>query len=82
MQWVRNAEVADEVRLRKGRQVLEFRLRALPETERPPLLNAYLERYRPMVQQFFPVPVGSLVEAFTALAHCYPVFELQTKAQG
>ena len=79
-QWVRNAEVAGEVRLRKGRQVLEFRLRALSEAERPPVLKAFLDRFHRMVQQFFPVPAGSPVEVFASLAHRYPVFELLTKA--
>src|SRR6266850_7429164 len=45
-QWVRNAEVAGEVRLRKGRQVRKFRLRVLSEVERPPILKAYLDQFR------------------------------------
>src|SRR5262249_10413415 len=66
-QWVRNAEVAGEIRLRKGRQIMEFRLRALSIDERPPILKADLDRYRRMAQQFFPVPAGSPVEAFVSL---------------
>jgi deazaflavin-dependent oxidoreductase (nitroreductase family) len=38
-QWVRNAEVAGVVRLRKGRQGHAFRLRALSEVERPPMMS-------------------------------------------
>ena len=75
-QWVRNAEVAGEVRLRKGRQMQQFQLRALPEAERPPVLKAYLDRFRREVQRFFPVPAGSPVEAFVPLAPRYPAFEL------
>jgi deazaflavin-dependent oxidoreductase (nitroreductase family) len=75
-QWVRNAEVAGEVRLRKGRQVREFRLRALSEAERPPILKAYLDQFRREVQRFFPVPAESPVEVFASLAHRYPAFEL------
>lgn len=75
-QWVRNAEVAGEVRLRKGRRVQEFRLRALAEAERPPVLKAYLNRFRREVQRFFPVPAGSPVEAFVPLAPRYPAFEI------
>lgn len=75
-QWVRNAGVAGEVRLRKGRRVQEFRLRALSEAERPPVLKAYLDRFRREVQRFFPVPAGSPVEAFVPLAPRYPAFEL------
>jgi deazaflavin-dependent oxidoreductase (nitroreductase family) len=75
-QWVRNAEVAGEIRLRKGRRVQAFRLRALVEAEQPPILKAYLDRFRREVQRFFPVPAGSPVEAFTSLAPRYPAFEL------
>jgi deazaflavin-dependent oxidoreductase (nitroreductase family) len=79
-QWVRNAEVAGEVRLRKGRQVQQFRVRALSEAERPPILKAYLDRFRREVQRFFPVPAGSPVEVFVSLAPRYPAFELMTNA--
>jgi deazaflavin-dependent oxidoreductase (nitroreductase family) len=75
-QWVRNAEVAGKVCLRKGRRVQKFRLRVLSEAERPPILKAYLDQFRREVQRFFSVPAGSPVEAFTPLAHRYPAFEL------
>jgi deazaflavin-dependent oxidoreductase (nitroreductase family) len=75
-QWVRNAEVAGEVCLRKGRQVQKFRLRALSEAERSPILKAYLDQFRREVQRFFSVPAGSPVEAFAPLAQRYPAFEL------
>jgi deazaflavin-dependent oxidoreductase (nitroreductase family) len=81
-QWVRNAGVAGVVRLRKGRQVQAFRLRALSEAEPPPILQAYLEQFRREVQRFFPVPAGSPVEAFAPLAPRYPVFELLPNAAG
>jgi deazaflavin-dependent oxidoreductase (nitroreductase family) len=79
-QWVRNAEVAGKVRLRRGRQVQEFQLRALSEAERPPILKAYLDRVRREVQQFFPVPAGSSVEMFAPIAPRYPTFELLSNA--
>jgi hypothetical protein len=75
-QWVRNAEVAGEVTLRRGRQVRHFRLRALSDAEKPPILKAYLERFRREVQRYFPLPAGSPVEAFVPLAPRYPAFEL------
>ena len=75
-QWVRNAEVTGEVRLRKDRQVRKFRLRALSAAERPPILKAYLDQFHREVQRFFSVPAGSPVEAFVPLAHHYPAFEL------
>jgi hypothetical protein len=77
-QWVRNAEVAGVIRLRKGRQVQEFGLRALAEAERPVILKAYLDRFHREVQRFFPLPAGSPVEMFVALAPHYPAFELRS----
>jgi deazaflavin-dependent oxidoreductase (nitroreductase family) len=75
-QWVRNAEVAGEVTLRRGRQSESYRIRALADSEKAPILKAYLDSFRREVQRFFPVPAGSSVEAFGALAGRYPAFEL------
>jgi deazaflavin-dependent oxidoreductase (nitroreductase family) len=76
-QWVRNAEAAGEVALKKGSFHRSFRLRAVPEAERPELLKAYLDRFKTTVQRYFPVPAGSNPQAFAAIAANYPVFELQ-----
>lgn len=75
-QWVRNAEIAGEVVLRKGRTRERFRLRPVPRGEKPAILSAYLDRFRPTVQRYFPVPAGSGPEALAKLADRYPVFEL------
>lgn len=75
-QWVRNAEAAGEVTLKKGSSRQIFALQAVPEAARPPYLKAYLDRFRREVQRYYPVPAGSPVEAFVALAPNYPVFEL------
>ena len=76
-QWVRNAEVAGEVRLRRGRQAAVFRLRPLTDEEKLPVLKAYLDRFRREVQRYFPVPAGSPAEAFRPYAERYPAFELR-----
>jgi deazaflavin-dependent oxidoreductase (nitroreductase family) len=75
-QWARNAEAAGEVSLRRGRVRREFRLRAVPEAERPEILKAYLDSYKSAVQRYFPIPAGSPVTAFASLAAHYPAFEL------
>lgn len=75
-QWVRNAEAAGEVTLKRGRTVLPFRLRALDEAEKPPVLKAYLDNFRREVQAYFPLPAGSPPEAFAKIAGDYPAFEL------
>jgi len=75
-QWVRNAEVAGEVVLRRGRRSERFRLRPVPRAWKPAILSAYLNRFRPTVQRYFPVRAGSGPEALADLADRYPVFEL------
>ena len=78
-QWVRNAEVAGEVTLKKGRNRQEYRLRPLAEVEKPEVLKAYLERYRREVQRYFPLAAGSPATAFQELVQNYPAFELLSK---
>lgn len=75
-QWVRNAEVAGQVTLKRGSSRQTFRLRALNDAEKLPILKAYLDNFRKEVQQFFPIPAGSPAEAFAELATRYPAFEL------
>jgi hypothetical protein len=75
-QWVRNAEVSNEVVLKRGSNRRRCRLRALADADKPPVLLAYVERYRSVVQRYFPVPAGSPASAFAEFASRYPVFEL------
>jgi len=79
-QWVRNAEAAGEVVLRKGRRRERCRLRPVPDAEKPEILRAYLGRFAPTVQRYFPVKAGAPLEAFAPVAARYPVFELQPPA--
>ena len=76
-QWVRNAEAAGEVTLKKGSTRQKYRLRPLTPAEKPEILKAYLEAFRREVQRYFPVPAGSPLEAFAKLTESYPAFELQ-----
>lgn len=75
-QWVRNAEAAGEISLKKGSWRRAYRLRAIPDAEKPPILKAYLDNFRREVQRYFPVAAGSPAEAFVPLAESYPAFEL------
>ena len=75
-QWVQNAEAAGEVVLRKGSSRWRLDLRPVPDAEKPPVLRAYLDRFRSVVQRYFPVRAGSPPEAFAPIAARYPVFEL------
>ena len=80
-QWVRNAEIAGEVILKRGWSSQTFGVRPIPDDEKPAILSAYLGRFRPTVQRYFPVRAGSAPAAFTAIADRYPVFELLPSGQ-
>jgi deazaflavin-dependent oxidoreductase (nitroreductase family) len=75
-QWVRNAEAAGEVTLKKGSKRLKFRLRPIPDADKPEILKAYLDSFKREVQRYFSIPAGSPAEAFAAIAGSYPAFEL------
>jgi deazaflavin-dependent oxidoreductase (nitroreductase family) len=75
-QWVRNAEAAEEVTLKKGRVRQRFRLRPIPAADKPEILKAYLDNFSGAVQRYFPVPAGSPAHAFADLTQSYPAFEL------
>lgn len=74
--WVRNARAAGEIALRRGSARQSYRLRELPDAEKPAVLRAYLEKFKTSVRQFFSVPPGAPEEAFAAVAASHPVFEL------
>lgn len=78
-QWVRNAEAAGEITLKKGRFRQRFHLRPITDSEKPALLKLYLDGFKTTVQRYFPVPAGSDVQAFANVAANYPVFELISK---
>jgi deazaflavin-dependent oxidoreductase (nitroreductase family) len=75
-QWVRNAEAAGEITLKKGSTHLQFRLRPLADAEKLDVLKTYLDTYKNEVQQFFTIPAGSPPQAFSSVAANYPAFEL------
>jgi deazaflavin-dependent oxidoreductase (nitroreductase family) len=75
-QWVRNAEAAGEITLKKGSSRVQFRLRPLSDAEKPEILKAYLDRFKREVQTYFPIAAGSPVQAFAEYVDTYPAFEL------
>ena len=50
-----------------------------PTTQKPPILKAYLDRFRREVQRYFPVMAGSPPDAFAPHAARYPAFELEAE---
>jgi deazaflavin-dependent oxidoreductase (nitroreductase family) len=75
-QWVKNAEAAGVVTLKRGATRLKFRLIPVPDAQKPEILKSYLDQFAFAVQKFFPIPAGSSVDAFKEIAANYPAFEL------
>lgn len=75
-QWVRNVGASESIVLRRGARRTRYALRPLGDAEKPPVLKAYLVRFENEVGRFFPLPAGSPVAAFVALAPRYPAFAL------
>jgi deazaflavin-dependent oxidoreductase (nitroreductase family) len=78
-QWVRNAEAAGEITLKRGSKRLRYGLRSIADEQKPEILKAYLGRYASAVKKFFPVSPGAPAEAFRPIAGNYPVFELEVR---
>lgn len=74
-QWVRNAEAAGEITLKRG-TARKLHLRPLADSEKPAVLKLYLTDYKSAVGRFFPIPPDAPLESFAEIAPGYPVFEL------
>lgn len=74
-QWVRPMRVSGGGRLVRGRKVEEFAATEVPEDERPPLLRAYLEKWKWEVGAFFGGPDSS-DEELRRIAPDHPAFRI------
>jgi deazaflavin-dependent oxidoreductase (nitroreductase family) len=76
-QWVRNMRVSGGGRLVLGRHTEEFGASELPDSERPPLLRAYLKKWKWEVNQFFGgVGPEASEEELQRIAPEHPVFRI------
>jgi deazaflavin-dependent oxidoreductase (nitroreductase family) len=76
-QWVRNLRASGRGRLLLGRRGEEFTATEVPEDERPPVLRAYLKRWKAEVGVFFGgVGPDSTDEELRRIAPDHPVFRL------
>jgi deazaflavin-dependent oxidoreductase (nitroreductase family) len=76
-QWVRNLRVSGSGRLWLGRRAERFTATEVPEAERPPILRAYLKRWKAEVGVFFGgVGPESSDEELLRIAPDHPVFRL------
>ncbi len=76
-QWVRNIRVAGGGELRLGRQAEPFTATELPDAEKPPILRAYLKRWKLEIGMFFGgVGPDSPEEDLRRIAPDHPVFRI------
>ena len=76
-QWVRNLRASTGGRLWLGRRSEPFTATELPDEEKPPLLRAYLKRWKFEVGVFFEgVGPASSDEELRRIAPDHPVFKL------
>jgi len=75
-QWVRNLRVANEGRL-AGRRTETFKATELPDAEKPPLLRAYLRKWKWEVGAFFDgIDADAPDEDLTRIAPDHPIFRI------
>jgi deazaflavin-dependent oxidoreductase (nitroreductase family) len=77
-QWVRNMRVSGGGRLAGRGKVEEFKAAEVPEAERPPILRAYLAKWKWEVGQFFDgVGPDSSEEELARIAPDHPIFRIE-----
>lgn len=78
-QWVKNLRVAGTGELRVGRRADTFTATELPDTEKAPILRAYLKKWKAEVGAFFDGVSGDSSEAdLERIAPDHPVFRITT----
>ena len=76
-QWVRNLRASGEGRLRVGRRIEPFSAVEMTDDEKPPLLRAYLKKWKFEVGVFFAgVGPESSEEELRRIAPDHPAFRL------
>jgi deazaflavin-dependent oxidoreductase (nitroreductase family) len=76
-QWVRNLRVSGQGRLRVGRRTQSFTAVEVAEDQKPPLLRAYLKKWKFEVGVFFAgVGPDSPDDELRRIANDHPVFRL------
>ncbi|HKA10582.1 MAG TPA: nitroreductase family deazaflavin-dependent oxidoreductase [Candidatus Dormibacteraeota bacterium] len=81
-QWVRNLRAAGEGRLLVGRRSEKFRATEVSEDVRPPILRAYLRKWRFEVGVFFAgVGPEATDDELRRIAPDHPVFQIQPARQ-
>lgn len=79
-QWVKNLRAAGNGELRVGKRVEAFTATELPDTEKIPILRAYLKKWKAEVGVFFDGVGGDSAESeLERIAPNHPVFRIASK---
>jgi deazaflavin-dependent oxidoreductase (nitroreductase family) len=77
-QWVRNLRVAGDGELRVGRRNEAFRATEIDDDDKPPILRAYLRRWKAEVGVFFGgVGADASDDELRRIAPDHPVFRIE-----
>ncbi len=78
-QWVKNMRVAGGGELRVGRRTEVFAAEEVPDADKPPVIRAYLKRWKWEVGQFFDdIDEKSPDDVLLRAAPGFPVFRITT----
>jgi hypothetical protein len=78
--WVRNIRVSREARLTLGRRTETVRVEEVADSDKPPILRAYLKEWAWEVKQFFGgVGPDASDEALARIASRHPVFRIVSR---
>jgi deazaflavin-dependent oxidoreductase (nitroreductase family) len=76
--WVRNLRAAGQGELRVGRRTEPIRVTELPDEQKPPILRAYLKRWKVEVGVFFGGVGGDSPEdELRGISPDHPVFRVE-----
>jgi deazaflavin-dependent oxidoreductase (nitroreductase family) len=79
-QWVRNLRVAGEGQLLLGQRREPFSASEIPDSEKEPILRAYLQRWKWEVGQFFEgVDARASSEDVRRIAPNHPIFRIEPR---
>jgi hypothetical protein len=74
--WVRNLRAAGDGELRLGGRSRPFRAQEVADSEKPPLLRAYLDRWERQTKSLFEAGADASDERLREIAPRHPAFKL------
>lgn len=75
--WVKNLRMAGEGELQRGKERWHFRATDIDNSEKAPVLRAYLQRWEQETSGQFGMKRDAALEQFGAIAPLHPVFRIE-----